>query len=172
MDPSDHDLARAAADGSRDAGAELFRRHWPQARRIARAVVGRDALADDVAQEAMVVAFASIRRYRGDGEFAGWLRRIVVRRALNALRAERRLVPLDAAAEVAVDDTPVLADPALREAVAQLPDEQRIALALRYGAGLTPTEIAAATGLAVGTVNSRLGRALTRLRATLETHHV
>lgn len=172
MEPSDHDLARAAAAGSRDAGAELFRRHWPQARRVARAVVGRDALADDVAQEAMVTAFASIRRYRGDGEFAGWLRRIVVTRALNALRAERRLVSLDAAADMPVDDAPHLADPALRDAVAALPGDQRIAVALRYGAGLTPTEIAQATGVAVGTVNSRLGRALARLRATLETADV
>ncbi|MCC6417468.1 MAG: RNA polymerase sigma factor [Gemmataceae bacterium] len=93
----------------------------------------------------MVQAFAQIRRYRGDGPFAGWLRRIVVTRSLNALRSERRLVGLEAAdALPATEAAP--SDPALLRAVEALPVDQRVVVTLRFGLGLTPTEIAAAIG--------------------------
>lgn len=171
MDADDTALARAAATGSVEAAEELFRRHWDEARRVAHAVCGRASLADEVAQEAMVEAFAQIRRFRGDGPFAAWLRRIVVTRGLNALRAERRTVGLDGLADVPTDDAEVT-DPRVLRAVNDLPPAQRVVVTLRYGLDLTPTEIAAATGLPVGTVGSRLARGLEQLRAALEVNDV
>jgi RNA polymerase sigma-70 factor, ECF subfamily len=168
MEASDTELARAVSRGSRDAAALLFERNWGEARRLAHSVCGREAMADDIAQEAMVQAFTSIRSFRGDGPFGAWLRRIVVTRALNAMRAERRLVALDAAGDPGAEDQPHIPDQSLRDAIARLPRDQRIAVGLRYGADLTPAEIADATGVAVGTVHSRLARALTQLRTTLE----
>ena len=168
MEASDHDLARRAAQGSKDAAAELFTRHWSEVRRTAHAVCRRPALADEVAQAAMVQAFTGIAGYRGDGSFAGWLRRIVVTRALNARRGERRLAPLEAAGEMGVEDQPRLPDPSLADALAGLSDKQVLVLRLRYGLDLSPPEIAQALGVPVGTVNSRLGRALRQLRRTLE----
>jgi Sigma-70 region 2 len=65
MDPTEAELTRAVARGSRDAAAQLFERYWADARRMAHAVCGREAMADDVAQDAMVHAFASIRGFSG-----------------------------------------------------------------------------------------------------------
>ena len=167
MRESDQSLVAAAKAGSRDAASELFSRHWDDARRVALATCRRRAMADDVAQDAMVQAFAALETFRGEGPFGAWLRRIVVTRALNALRDERRLVPLDDA-DAPVWDEPHVGDAGLARAVSALPHDQRIAVQLRYGADLTPPEIADALGVAVGTVHSRLARALAGLRTALE----
>jgi RNA polymerase sigma-70 factor, ECF subfamily len=165
---TDSSLARAAAGGSRAAAAALFERHWPEARRVAHAVVGRHALAEDVAQDAMVQAFSAIRSFREDGSFSSWLRTIVVRRALNAVRSERRWVALDVAAAIGVDDTHILPNHELRAAFTTLSADQQVAVALRYGLDFSPAEVAAAVGVSVGTIHSRLSRALTLLRTNLE----
>ena len=57
---------------------------------------------------------------------------------------------------------------ALDRAVAALPDERRALVVLRYWLGYTPAEIAPIVGLPVGTVHSRLARALDQLRDALE----
>ena len=56
-------LIGQARGGSREAAAELFRRHWPGVWKAAYSVVGRRALADDVAQEAFVRGFTSLDRF-------------------------------------------------------------------------------------------------------------
>src|ERR671928_107876 len=90
---SDAKLVELARKGSRDAAGELFSRHWRDAWRAAYAVTGRRAMADDVAQDAFERAFAALSRFDARRPFAPWLHRIVVNRALDLLRSERRLVP-------------------------------------------------------------------------------
>jgi RNA polymerase sigma factor (sigma-70 family) len=62
----------------------------------------------------------------------------------------------------------VLDRDALLGAVARLPSERRVVVAMRYWLDLDPPEIAAALGVPVGTVSSRLSRALSELRQLLE----
>ena len=94
-------MAQARA-GSRDAGAELFRRHWLPAWRAAFAVVGSAPAAEDVAQDAFQRAFGALDRFDVGRPFAPWLQRIVVNRAIDVARSERRVVaterPVDGAA--------------------------------------------------------------------------
>jgi RNA polymerase sigma-70 factor, ECF subfamily len=165
-DRSDADLVARARDGSRDAAAALFARHWPSAWRAAYGVTGRRAMADDVAQDAFERAFAALTRFDERRPFAPWLHRIVVNRALDLLRAERRLVGEvergDEWADLAAGDR------ALLEAVESLPLQRRVVVVLRYGLGLAPPAIAEALGLPVGTVHSRLARALEQLRVEYE----
>ena len=80
---SDAELVGRAREGSRDAAAELFARHWPDAWRVARAVTGRRDMADDVAQDAFERAFAALGRFDRRRPFAPWLHRIVVNRSLD-----------------------------------------------------------------------------------------
>ena len=163
---------RRARRGDRDAAAALFRRYWRDARRSAFVITGRRSLADDVASDGFERAFAALGRFDDRRPFGPWLHRIVANRALDLLRAERRLSG-EAPPETA-DSAPAYeaGDRGLLAAVAGLSPERRAAVVLRYGVGMTPTEIAAALGLPVGTVNSRLARALEQLRASLEVERV
>jgi RNA polymerase sigma-70 factor, ECF subfamily len=171
-EPSDRELVRKARRGDREAAAALFRRYWRDAWRAAFAITGRRSLADDVAADGFERAFAALGRFDDRRPFGPWLHRIVANRALDLLRAERRL------SDEELPETPDLAplhgtgDRGLLSAVAELSLERRVVVVLRYGVGMTPKQIAAALDLPVGTVNSRLARALEQLRDSLEVEHV
>jgi RNA polymerase sigma-70 factor, ECF subfamily len=163
--PSDGELVRRARSGSRDAAGELFERHWPGAWRAARVVTGSRAMADDVAQDAFERAFAALGRFDERRPFAAWLHRIVVNRSLDLMRRERRLVGLDAPERLAGEWRDLASeDRELLEAVDGLGPQRRVAIVLRYGLGYTPAEIAEMLAVPVGTVHSRLARALDELR--------
>ena len=165
-DRSDRVLVRAARAGDREAAGLLFRRHWQAAWRVAYGVTGRRALADDVAADAFERAFAALARFDERRPFAPWLHRIVLNRALDLLRAERRLVggelALESAETAAFDEQ---GDTELLEAVQALPLQRRAVVILRYGIGMAPEDIAAVLDVPVGTVHSRLARALEQLRS-------
>ncbi|HEU0192766.1 MAG TPA: RNA polymerase sigma factor [Gaiellales bacterium] len=162
---SDAELVSGAAEGRRDAAAELFSRHWPAAWRLAWSITGRRDLADDVAQDAFERAFAALARFDRGRPFAPWLHRIVANRALDLLRRERRLVGFERVelVEPAAQDLDG-ADRELLDAIGGLSPPRRIVVMLRYGLGYSPSEIAALLELPVGTVHSRLARALADLR--------
>ena len=164
-------LVAEARRGSREAADELFSRHWRAAWRTARAITNDAAAAEDVTQDAFERAFRALDRFDGRRPFGAWLHRIVVNRALNLVRDERRTVPLEAIAEPAAADPDGL-DHELLRIVATLPAERRVVVILRYGLGHPVAEIAELVGVPVGTVQSRLARALAELRAQLEVSDV
>jgi RNA polymerase sigma-70 factor (ECF subfamily) len=167
-EPSDRELVRKARRGDREAAAVLFRRYWRDAWGAAYAITGRRSLADDVASDGFERAFAALGRFDDRRPFGPWLHRIVANRALDVLRAERRL------SDEELPDLPDCAtshevgDRSLLAAVAGLSLERRVVVILRYGVGMTPKQIADALDLPVGTVNSRLARALEQLRESSE----
>ncbi|MFN8108331.1 MAG: RNA polymerase sigma factor [Thermoleophilia bacterium] len=161
------DLVRQARAGSDAAGATLFDLAWPDALRMARGVLGFTAFAEDVAQEAIISAFAQLPRFDGRRPFLVWLRRIVLNRARNSLRDNRRLVGLDPDT-VAPPVDPPSGSGALWRAVAGLPPERREVVALRFALGLSLQEIAEVMEVPLGTAKSRLSRAMTDLRGALE----
>lgn len=170
MDDPHADLVRQARQGSDAAAATLFDLVWPDAVRTARTVLGRSAVAEDVAQESIVRAFGQLARFDGRRPFGVWLRRIVVNRSLNALRDGRRLVALEDG--VPAPDAPERSvGGALSDALRGLAPDRRVAVALRYGLDLTPTEIGELIDVPVGTVKSRIARGLEDLRAALEGVH-
>jgi RNA polymerase sigma-70 factor (ECF subfamily) len=169
---SDRDLVRAARNGDGDAAAALFRRYWPSAWRAAFALARRREVADDIASDAFERVFAALDRFDDRRPFSPWLHRIVANRALDVLRAERRLSSDEAAEPVDSDADLRVADRELLRAVATLSLERRVVVLLRYGVGMTPKEIAAALDLPVGTVNSRLARSLEQLRMSYEVESV
>ena len=165
-----HALIARAQAGSSEAFEELFRRNWRPAYRAAYLVVGDAAAAEDIAQEAILSAIRSLDRFDRGRPFAPWLHRIVVNRAIDWARA-RRLRPAlgladDASEHPAPDPAPELSDEVL-SALARLDEHHRAVVALRYLLGYTPGEIAELLDLPRGTVNSRLRRALDRLRPML-----
>lgn len=150
-----------------DRFAEVFRRHYPRLVGLARRVLGDGAEAEDVAQEALLALRTDPVAVRGDDDVAAWLSRVVTNRSLNRVRGRRRA---DVRAQVAAarelrlpgdgpDDAAVDADERerVRAALAVLPERQATALLLRH-AGHSDREIAAALGVAEGSVGVLLAR--------------
>ena len=168
----DRELVRKARRGDREAAAALFRRYWRDAWRAAYAITGRSSLADDVASDGFERAFAALGRFDDRRPFGPWLHRIVANRALDVLRAERRLADEELPDLPDLEPAHEVGDRSLLTAVGGLSLERRVVVVLRYGVGMTPKQIADALELPVGTVNSRLARALAQLRDSVEVEHV
>jgi RNA polymerase sigma-70 factor (ECF subfamily) len=171
MGKGDSTLVLAAKRGSSDALGSLFDRYWPVAWRAAYAVTGQRELASDAAQDAFLRAAGALERFDHRRPFEPWLLRIVVNRAIDLLRTQRRLVALDEADEPETFDEP-MADEELLDSIARLDPERRTVIALHYWLDYTTPEIAEVMGVPVGTVASRLSRAIRDLRLDLEAKSV
>ena len=161
-------LIREAQRGSSEALADLYSAHWRRAYRAAYLVVHDAATAEDIAQDAFLAAVDALDRFDRRRPFAPWLHRIVVNRALDWARREalRRKVN-EPAAQVTADPSEAIGDD-LMAVLAELPPDQRAVVVLRHLLEYTPGEIARMLELPRGTVNSRLRRALDRLRTRIE----
>lgn len=164
-----------AQAGRVEAFEVLVERHGPEIYRVASAIVGPDD-ARDVAQETFIAAWRELPRLRDPDRFEPWLRRILVNRSRNALRARRRRPALSLSVPGPADDLAAPRDfrdaadarQALDGAFAALSAEQRTVIALHYGAELSISEAADSMGVAAGTAKSRLSAALRRLRSAVE----
>src|SRR5918996_5999185 len=125
---------------------------------------------------AIVKAYRALGRFDRSRPFRPWLLRIVVNEARNLRRAEARRAVLELRAAAAPDSGPGPEDEAaaqerreaLLAAVNRLDEADREVIGMRYFLELGEAETAAALGVAVGTVKSRLSRALGRPRAGME----
>ncbi len=165
----DVELCSYAAAGEGRAFGELARRHGSAVRYLLRRMGAQAAEADDVAQDAFLTAFQRIAEFRGDGTFAGWVKRIAARHYLRRLQRERRLNELaqegDDEVEVPTGDADHRID--LDEALKLLSKTERLCVSLCFGAGLSHSEAAEALNLPLGTVKSHVKRGLEKLRARL-----
>lgn len=179
---SDADLLQAHVAGDPNAFAELFVRHRDRLWAVAlRTLTDREEAADAL-QDALLSAHRAAGRFRGDSAVTTWLHRIVVNACLDRLRRRRAhpTVPLSDGqptdpeaprgpggrepAAPAVDHDTVLT---VRQALAQLPVDQRTAIVLVDLQGYPVAEVAAMLEVAEGTVKSRCSRGRTRLAVLL-----
>jgi len=165
----DVELCAYAAAGDRRAFGELARRHGSAVRGLLRRMGAQPTEADDVAQDAFLTAFERISEFRGEGPFAGWLKRIAARTWLRRLQKEKRLGQL--AQDAAEGEGEPRDDPDRRldldEAMKALSQVERICVSMCFGAGLSHAETADALNLPLGTVKSHVKRGLDKLRARL-----
>jgi RNA polymerase sigma-70 factor (ECF subfamily) len=162
------DVIEACQRGDDEAFRVLFETHKDRVYSIALRYAGDSAAAMDIAQDTFLKLLSSIRQFRGEASFESWLYRLVVNSCLDYHRKRRRLLPLlDEALDVFRAPSESALHDLLREeqeervqqVVAQLPEEQRIVVVLRYTDGLSYEEIADVLGCRRGTVASRLNRA-------------
>ena len=165
----DVELAALAAAGDRSAFGELVRRHGSAVRGLLRRMGAPAAEADDVAQDAFLIAFERVGEFRGQGTFVAWVRKIAARAYLRRLQRERKIAALTAADEAGdVAATPDAAGRMdLDDALRGLGAAERICVSMCYGAGLSHAEAADALNLPLGTVKSHVKRGLEKLRARL-----
>jgi RNA polymerase sigma factor (sigma-70 family) len=148
-----------------------YRDGLPRFRRVAAAIVGEEEEALDAVQDAFGRAIRHRRSFARRGRLEAWLWRLVVNAARDA-RARVVSDVFDAAAEHAVPITGAngsgSTDAYVAQAVALLPERQRLAVFLRYYADLDYAAIAAVLEIAPGTVAATLSVAHRTLRQTLE----
>jgi RNA polymerase sigma-70 factor, ECF subfamily len=162
-------LLRAHVAGDRDAFAELVRRHRDRLWAVALRTLGDREDAADALQEALISAYRSAHRFRGESAVTTWLHRIVVNACLDRVRRRTARPTVALADTEPAPVAPVDSDTALdvRAALARLPVEQRTALVLVDVQGYSVVEAAAILEVAEGTVKSRCARGRARLAALL-----
>jgi RNA polymerase sigma-70 factor (ECF subfamily) len=171
--PTDHDLMARVARGDAAAFQVLARRHTADALRLARRILGNEALAEEIVQDALLRVWRTAPRWRPEAAFRTFLYRVVINLCLNAKRRPAEL-PLDAAGDPA-DPAPDAAaahearerDRRLAAAIDALPPRQRAAIVLTYQEDLSNAEAASVLDTSVSGIETLLVRAKRALRAAL-----
>lgn len=178
---SDAELVQATAQGDRQAFSQLYDRYAPRLLGLAERILGRRSDAEDLLHDFFIEVHKQAHGYDpGRGSVASWLVLRLRSRALDRLRspAYRRFVDLESApksAEPSISAEAVAAESereplhrSLQQSLQTLPDETRTILELVYFRDKSLPEVAAELGLPLGTVKSRIHRALRALRAKAE----
>ena len=141
----------------------VYRKRFPEFRRVAAAIIGDRDAALDVVQDAFGRAIRRRRTFRGEAPLEAWIWRIVV----NTASDYRHPRPPPVAEIVDRQNGRVEGSPALAAAISLLPERQRLALFLRYYADLDYNSIAETLGVSPGTVAASLHAAHAALRRAL-----
>ncbi len=184
-DDPDASLMLRCAKGDDGAFADLVRRYQDRVLGLAYRYLGDRALAEDLAQEAFLRVYRARERYEPRAKFSTWLYRIVANLCLNEIRwqkgrpALRLAVSTETSSSVNVEpadeeeatppermETEELAM-RIREIVAELPENQRVAILLNKYEGLSYEEVAGAMETTVTAVKSLLTRARVKIKERL-----
>jgi len=168
------DPVRLAQQGDQEAFAQLYRAHAGRVYALCLRLAGDAVEARRLTQDVFVRAWERLGLFRGDSAFSTWLHRL----AVNVILADRRAAGRRLKRVVTATDAPVHDGPArqqwsperldLERAIAELPPGARAVFVLHEIEGYGHEEIAALTGIAVGTSKAQLHRARRLLREALE----
>jgi RNA polymerase sigma-70 factor (ECF subfamily) len=186
-DPSDAQIAARIGTGDHKAFALLMRRHNRLLFRTARSIVKNDADAEDVLQEAYLLAFRRIGQYRGDAKLSTWLTRIVANEAIARARTTNRraqILDINHGGDLEDGDTDIdmeqsrseqpdesamrsQARALLERKIDELPEAFRTVFVLRALEEMEVGEVAVSLDIPEATVRSRFFRARGLLRESL-----
>jgi RNA polymerase sigma-70 factor, ECF subfamily len=174
-----HALIERSLEGDLDAFNQLIVQYQNLAYSVAYRLLSDTDAAADAVQDSFIKAYRALDTFRG-GSFKSWLMRIITNTCYDVLRARQRRKT------DSLDDLPVeneyiaaLTDPhespqqfverqelstLITTAIQDLPEEQRVSIILCDVEGYSYEEIADITGVAIGTVKSRISRARSRVR--------
>jgi RNA polymerase sigma-70 factor (ECF subfamily) len=180
----DLELVRRCQEGDASAFRTLVERYQQRAVRLSYRYVKNQEDAEDIAQDAFIRVYRSIKDFRNESQFYTWFYRILVNLSLDHLRRNKQkgveyqdgvLLRSQSAAEAQQKGS----SPrealwkkqrrlAIADAIDTLPDEQRTTVVLREIDGLSYEEIAQVTKVPIGTVMSRLYYARRKLQGKLK----
>jgi len=186
-DLSDAEVAQRIVAGDQDTLRKLMRRYNQTLYRTARSILKDDAEAEDAVQDAYLLAYRSMSKFRGDAKLSTWLVRIVVNESIGRLRKRRRhaqviqldgtMEPFGEQAETDMSESsPEQPEHAAMRAqsrrlleakIDQLPDAFRTVFVLREIEEMTVEETALSLGIPEATVRTRHFRAKSLLREAI-----
>jgi RNA polymerase sigma-70 factor (ECF subfamily) len=170
----DREIVLRARSGDRDAFAALVRASLGRLNAVARLIVHDPDRAEDAVQDALIDAWRDLRALRDPDRFDAWLHRLLVRACYEHAGKDRRrrvreiTVAVDIDVATADTQSSLARTDELARAIRMLPTEQRAVLALVYYLDLPQADAAEVLDIPVGTVKSRLHRAIGSLRVELE----
>ena len=182
MEPSDEELCRKIAERDGAAFELMVDRHQGRAYRLASSILGNEADARDVSQDAFIRLYESAGRFDGRSRFSTWFYRILVNLCIDHQRKNRwwkRMAPLaspgDDPDERAFDPPSSQAGPEdeamlkqsisrLRPALAKLSPQQRAAVLLQTQEGFTSREIGEVLRCSEATARVHVHRGIAQLR--------
>lgn len=179
-------LLEKARKGDVDAFGMLIKEHEKKAFNIAYRFLKNPEDAQDITQEAFLRAFRSIKKFKGNSSFSTWLYRIINNTCIDFIRAKQNKVsdsidktinydgeelelqiPSDKNDPVELTETSEISA-LMKSVLAELPDDQKMAIVLRDIQGFSYQEIAEITGVGMGTVKSRINRARLALKELIQ----
>ncbi|MEL6185102.1 MAG: sigma-70 family RNA polymerase sigma factor [Myxococcota bacterium] len=160
---------RAAAKGDRDAAEAVIRALLPRVRNLVRYLLRGDRDVDDITQTALLVVLKGLPTFRGDAPFERWADRLVARETFRHLKRRRMIDAQEVESEIELTgsdgrDRDLLERRAVAVALDELPEAQRVVVALHHVAGFTVPELAELLEIPRETVRSRLRLGMVRLR--------
>jgi RNA polymerase sigma-70 factor (ECF subfamily) len=180
LERDDAELVRAFQAGDADAFATLVERYRRPLWRVAWGILRNAEQADEATQDAFVKAWHGLSSFKGESTFKTWVYRITMNAAFDLRQREQAQGRARARAEhEALAATPGRGPRVLRaliedeqaeqvrQAMALLPERQRLTLTLRLRDGLKYAEIAEALETSVGTVKANIHHAVRNLRKAL-----
>jgi RNA polymerase sigma-70 factor, ECF subfamily len=183
MTSTDEELVARSRGGDADSFNQLILRWERPIYALAYRVIGREEDARDVCQETFLRAFRALPGFKGEAKFSSWVYRICLNLCRDWMRKQRRaptmqmpegVDPIEMASERGpIESIETLVERrelsgVVAEAMALLPEEQRMAIILKEYHGMTFQEIADLQGCPLSTVKTRLYQGLTVLRRHLE----
>lgn len=173
-EPADAVLAIAAVVGNLEAFGELVRRYRRAVERIAAGIAGQQ-FAEDIAQEAFLLAFKALPDLDEPDRFAAWLYAITRNRALRWARKESRMVRvefddalLSCIGPLATERKDLESAVDLAAGIDVLPENLRLIMRLRWLDEMPMQQISAFTGLPLSTVKWRLHEGKRLLRESMK----
>jgi RNA polymerase sigma-70 factor (ECF subfamily) len=174
----DEDLVGRVRNGDQDAFVAMMRRYNQRLYRLARSVLGDDAEAEDVVQQAYLSAYMHMDQFAGAAKFSTWLTKIALHEALARKRRRNRIetVELEPNVRDAIENrSSSPEDEASRaqlraqieQAIDALPETYRSVVVMRDVEGLSTADTAACLELSEEAVRVRLHRARAWLREAL-----
>ncbi|MEU4626171.1 sigma-70 family RNA polymerase sigma factor [Actinoplanes sp. NPDC023801] len=173
---SDDELAERLRAGDETALREAYDRHGAAVLHLAQRLLANRADAEDVTQATFVAAWTGRDGYDPQrGTILGWLLGIARRKVVDRIRSSAREQRTTATVQAQPSVPPAGESPekivdrlVVADELGRLPDEQRRTLELAFFDDLTHPQIAAATGLPIGTVKSHIRRGMANLRRRWE----
>jgi len=171
--PSETDLIKGCIDGNRQMQELLFKKFSPKMYGVCLRYSGNVDDANDLLQEGFIKVFKNLLKFRGDGSFEGWMRRIFVNTSIEHFRKKVKLYNVTEVQENTIEDSDLnildtLAEKDIIILVNELSPGYKTVFNMHVIEGYSHKEIADMLGITEGTSKSQLARAKGVLKKSLE----
>jgi RNA polymerase sigma-70 factor (ECF subfamily) len=165
-----HELIERCRENDRSAQFELYKIYYKPMYNTSLRILNNPAEAEDVMQESFLTAFRKLEDYTGEGNFGGWLRRIVVNNSIDELKKRSSTITFDETiSEPAMDDETDSMEQAdfkiaeIKNAMQMLSDDHRVIISLFLFEGYDHEEIAQILQISNNASRTRYSRARKKL---------